>query len=69
MNKLTATIAVLLIPGTAAAHTDHFSGGDFGLLHLLTDPFHIGLTAAVALLFVVARRTIRRRRVTSRNAR
>ncbi len=68
MSKLLITIAVL-IPGAAAAHPEHASGGDFGLVHLVTDPFHVALTAATVLLFLAVRRSFVRSRSMSRSAR
>ena len=65
------TLATLcaLLPGVAAAHPDHASGGDFGLLHFVSDPFHVGLSAAALLLFVAARRSLQRWRAASRRSR
>ena len=69
MSKLAITIGAILIPGAAAAHPEHGSGGDFGLVHLVTDPFHVALTAAAVLLFLALRRLFVRSRSMSRSAR
>lgn len=62
MNKLLITIGAVLIPGGAAAHPQHASGGDFGLVHFVTDPFHVALTAAAVLLFLAVRWSLFRHR-------
>ncbi len=69
MRKLAITIATGLIPGAAAAHPEHATGGDFGLLHLVTDPFHVALTAVAILLFLTVRRSLLRSRSMSQSAR
>ena len=69
MRKIVVTIGVALLPGAADAHPEHGSGGDFGLIHFLTDPFHVVLTAAAILLFLVARRALVRRRSIDSSAR
>ena len=68
MSKFAITIGALLIPGTAAAHPEHASGGDFGLVHFMTDPFHVALTAAGVLLFLAVRRLFLRYRSMSHSA-
>lgn len=68
MTRILTILGVFLLPGIAAAHPDHASAGDFGLLHFATDPFHVGITAASVLVFVVARRSLLRRRVASRRS-
>ena len=69
MRKLAITIGAVLIPGAAAAHPEHASGGDFGLVHFVTDPFHVALTAAAILLFLAVRRSFVQSRSMSRSAR
>jgi len=69
MSKLAIAIAAVLIPGAAAAHPEHSSGGGFGLVHFVTDPFHLALTAATVLLFLAARRSLLRSRSMCRSAR
>ncbi len=69
MSKLVITIGAVLIPGAAAAHPEHASGGDFGLVHFVADPFHLALTAAAVLLFLAVRRSLLRSRSMSRSAR
>lgn len=61
MSKIAIMILAILLPGVAAAHPGHASGGDFGLLHFLTDPFHVGMTVAAILVFLAARRAMLRR--------
>ncbi len=69
MSKLAIAIGAVLIPAAAAAHPGHASGGDFGLAHFVTDPFHVALTAAAVLLFLAVRRSLLRHRSMSRTAR
>ena len=62
MTRIAITIGAILLPGVASAHPDHASGGDFGLVHYLTSPFHMGLTAiAVVLAFALGRMLFHRR--------
>lgn len=61
MKKTVITVGAMLMPGIAAAHPEHFSGGDFGIVHYLTDPFHVGLTCVGVLFFIAASRLVRRR--------
>ena len=63
MTRIVTMIGVSLLPAVALAHPDHASGGDFGLLHFVSDPFHLGLTGAALLTFLVVRRALRSRRV------
>jgi len=65
MSKLAITTTVaglLLLPGVSAAHPGH--GAEFGLLHYLTDPFHLAgavlIAAAGVVLVALARRLSRR---------
>lgn len=60
------TLGTLGLPGTAAAHPDHFSGGSFGIAHYLTDPFHLTVTLAAASLYFALRRLVVRRRAAQR---
>ena len=69
MSKLAITIGSVLIPGAASAHPGHASGGDFGLAHFVTDPFHVASTAAAVLLFLALRRSLFRHRSMNRSAR
>ena len=69
MSKIAITVGALLLPGIAAAHPEHASGGDFGLLHYLTDPFHVAWTGAAVLLFLAARRSVLRLRSVDRRRR
>ncbi len=69
MSKIVITIGAVLIPGAAAAHPEHASGGDFGLVHFVTDPFHVALTAAAVLLFLAVRRSLLRSRSMNRSTR
>ena len=63
MTRIAITMAALLLPGAAVAHPEHFSGGSFGLGHSLTDPFHLMLTGAAAVLYFAIRQLALRRRV------
>ena len=69
MTKIQLAIAVLLAPGVAAAHPDHVTGGGHGILHFLTDPFHLSLVGGAALLVFAARRTLLRRQPARRTTR
>ena len=66
MARITILIAATLLPGVAAAHPQHTSGGDFGLMHFATDPFHVGLTAGVTLAVLAVRRFLLQRRALGR---
>jgi len=66
MTRISISIAVVLIPGVAAAHPEHFSSAAFGFAHYLTDPFHVGLTGAAILLSIAASRAASRRLSTKR---
>ena len=69
MQKHAIAIAAVLIPASASAHPEHLSGGDFGLFHLVTEPFHVALAAAALLLFLAARRALVRTPSLARSAR
>jgi len=69
MSRLAFAIGMVLIPGVAAAHPDHFSGGGYGIVHFLTDPFHVALSAAAILVLLAVRRSLLRTRVPSRSDR
>lgn len=58
MTRIAILILALLLPSVALAHPEHASGGDFGLVHLLTDPFHVALTAGAALAFLAIRKRV-----------
>ena len=68
MTRITTTIGAVLVPGLAAAHPDHTTGGDFGLAHFLTDPFHVALTCGTILLLAAVWRWARRSRAAVRKA-
>ena len=68
MTKIATTLGAVLVPGIAAAHPDHFSGGAFGIVHFLTDPLHVGLICAAILIVVAGSRSVRRRHVLNRQA-
>ncbi len=53
MTRIAIVLGATLLPGVAVAHPAHGSAQGLGVLHYLTDPFHVGLTA-VALLGVAA---------------
>ena len=69
MRNIAITFGSLLISGAAGAHPEHGFGGDFGPGHLLTDPFHLVLTAVAVSLFFVGWRSLVRRRSLVRSAR
>lgn len=69
MTRILIATAGVLAPGAAMAHPDHLGGGDFGLAHLFTDPFHLGLAAGATLLAVASWRLLRRREATERRRR
>ena len=62
MTKIATTLGAVLVPGIAAAHPEHFSGGAFGIVHYLTDPFHVGLVCVASFLVISAARSLRRHR-------
>ena len=47
MKNPALIVAVLVIPGAASAHPDHLTEVSAGLMHLLTDPFHLSLMVVV----------------------
>lgn len=61
MTRLAIPALLSLFPALAAAHPDHLGSEPTGLVHLLTDPFHLGVTLIVGipLVWLVAR--LRRR--------
>ncbi len=61
MTKIAILLGAILLPDIAGAHPDHASGGDFSMLHGLTDPFHVGLAAVAVLVFITVRRSVLRR--------
>ena len=66
MLKYAIAFTTLLVPGAASAHPNHVAGDDFGIVHYLTDPFHIALTVAAVLLAFSARRLVQQRRSINR---
>ena len=56
MTRIAISTLALLLPSVALAHPEHASGGDFGLIHLLTDPFHVALAVGAGLAFVAMRK-------------
>jgi hypothetical protein len=62
MRRIAILLGVTLLPSVAAAHPEHGSGEALGVLHYLTDPFHVGLTAVALLgLAAICSLTLRRR--------
>lgn len=61
MNKIAIIFAGVPVPGIAVAHPEHASGGGFGLIHFLTDPFHVALLCAAFLICMALLRTALRR--------
>ena len=66
MTRVAIVAGALVAPGIAAAHPDHVSAGSYGLTHLLTDPFHVGLACVAALAAVTTWRAVQRVRATTR---
>lgn len=68
MTKTALLIVGVLLPGVALAHPEHVSGAGVGLLHYVTDPFHVGLAALAIGVALMTRPLLRRhaRRRTSR---
>lgn len=65
MTRIAAILGASLLPAVAAAHPDHLSEGAgraFGLAHLLTDPFHVGLAVGAVALALGLRTGLRRAR-------
>jgi hypothetical protein len=62
MREFAIAVGALLAPTTAAAHPDHVPGGDFGLVHHLTDPFHLWTAALIGLGVALAWVALRRAR-------
>jgi hypothetical protein len=69
MTRILLATAGVLAPGVAIAHPDHLHGGDYGLVHLFTDPFHLALAAGATLLAVASWRLLRRRQAAERRRR
>ena len=61
MNKIAVTISGAVLPTVAFSHPEHASGGDLGVLHYVTDPFHIGLIALSVVAVLMVRRSMLRR--------
>ena len=61
MSRLASLALFALFPALAAAHPDHLSSQPTSLSHLLTDPFHVGVTLVVSLPLVWLVRRLRRR--------
>ena len=55
MTRIATAIGLILIPTVAAAHPAHGSGENFGVLHFLSDPFHVALTAGVVMAILAIR--------------
>lgn len=60
-------VSLALLPSLAAAHPGHLTGGDVGILHFVTDPFHLVVSGAGVLLIVALRRGLRARRTAARS--
>ena len=55
MSRLASLAVFSLFPALAAAHPDHLGNQPTSLGHLLTDPFHVGVTLVVGELTVSGR--------------
>ena len=49
MRYLLLATMLILVPTAVSAHPDHLAGAPVGLLHHLSDPFHISMAAAGVL--------------------
>lgn len=67
MRKFATILGTILLPGVVAAHPEHASVGDAGLLHFVTDPFHVGLTLVAVVFAVAVRKSMTRRQSLSRS--
>jgi len=61
MTRVAIPALLSLFPALAAAHPDHLGSEPIGLTHLLTDPFHLGITFAIGLPLVWLVARLRRR--------
>ena len=61
MPRIAIPALFSIFPSLAIAHPDHLGSEPTGLTHLLTDPFHVGVTLIIdiPLVWLVAR--LRRR--------
>ncbi len=50
MRCLLLALVLFLVPTAMSAHPDHSAGTPVGLLHYLSDPFHLSMAAAGVLL-------------------
>ncbi|MFQ5690814.1 MAG: hypothetical protein ACE5HQ_11140 [Gemmatimonadota bacterium] len=48
------------VPYGSAPHPGHGLDGGFGLLHLITDPYHVGTGLAIVAAVLLVRRLARR---------
>jgi hypothetical protein len=64
MRRFAISIVAALAPIPASAHPDHSAGGAVGLVHYLTDPFHVAasLVTIGAVVLVLGTWRARRRR-------
>ncbi len=66
MRRSAISIVAALATTPASAHPDHSAGGTAGLVHYVTDPFHIAtalLTIAAGVLVLAVWRARRMRSV------
>ena len=68
MRCLLLALVLFLVPTAMSAHPDHSAGTPAGLLHYLSDPFHLSMAVAGGLLLasVVVGRRRRYRSASSR---
>ena len=66
MARVMSLVSVLAVPGVAQAHPQHGAGDSLGLVHFISDPFHLGLTLVAVLSAVALRTFVLRRRAASR---
>jgi hydrogenase/urease accessory protein HupE len=60
VKKPVLIVAAIAIPGSASAHPEHLADLSPGLMHLLTDPFHLSLMVVVTGLAFGLRWLMRR---------
>lgn len=66
MTRIMTSVGVFAAPGMAMAHPQHAVSESYGLVHLVTDPFHVSMSLAAVASFLLLRRLMLRRRAASR---
>lgn len=65
MRYLLLATLLFLAPTSASAHPDHSAVAPVGLLHYLSDPFHLSVAVVGILVLVSVASWLRRLRVAS----